>query len=216
MKELEFSVSEPRAALNTIRTLSTGGVALLPTDTLYGLHALATLDGMPARLAALKGYESSARGFILLVRDGAAIEPWAELDDFDREFMKRHCPGPVSMIFRARPAAPAAWTTAGDDGRNRIAFRIPKTVFMQHILEMLGEPILSTSANLAGEPPLESLDKIAKLFDDKVKIYVCDPELERRIQTEGAAPSALIDMTCRPPKVIREGATPFVLSMKAT
>ncbi len=216
MKELEISVSEPRAALISIRSLTTGGIALLPTDTLYGLHALASLPGSTDRLAAIKGYESANRGFILLVAGVGGVEPYAELDDYDRDFMAQHCPGPVSMIFRAKADAPEDWTTTGEDGEKRIAFRIPKTEFLNDLLDILGEPLLSTSANLAGEAPLDSLDEIAKLFDDKVKIYVCDTELESRLRTEGAAASALIDMTCRPPNVVREGRSPFVLSMKAT
>lgn len=210
MKEHSISVREPRACLEALRALSVGRVAVLPTDTLYGLHGLATVPGMTLRLARLKGYAGGERAFILLAPDLACVERYAQLADGERALIERHHGQPISFILRALASTPAAWTSSGEDGQPRIAFRLADTPFLRELLGYLEAPLLSTSANLAGEPPLANAAEIVKLFGDNVGLVVSDPELEARVASEGALPSTLVDLSCRPPKVLREGRSPFV------
>ncbi len=216
MKDLEISVQEPKALLSAIRALTVGEIAVLPTDTLYGLHGLATIGGMPDRLAEIKGYEIGSRGFILLVTGVEEIEKWARIEDSERRIIAEKCPGAISLILEARPEAPEEWVTVDEDGLRRIAFRIPDVPFLQELLDLLQGPLLSTSANRAGEAPLESAAEIVKLFGDNVDLVVSDPDLEKRIAEEGATASTLVDLSCRPVKVLREGKVPFESSLKAT
>ncbi len=210
MKEHSISVHDARACLEAVRTLSVGRVAVLPTDTLYGLHGLATTPGMAERIARVKGYAGADRAFILLAPDLQCVERFARLEPGERAVLERHLGQPISFILRALPEAPGAWTSEGEDGQPRIAFRLPDTPFLRELLGYLDAPLLSTSANLAGEPPLANAAEIVKLFGDNVGLVVSDSELEARVAAEGALPSTLVDLTCRPAKVLREGRTPFV------
>ncbi|MCB1163979.1 MAG: L-threonylcarbamoyladenylate synthase [Candidatus Krumholzibacteriia bacterium] len=216
MKDHSISVHERRALLEATRALVMGHVAVLPTDTLYGLHGLATSPGIVDKIARLKGYESPGRPFILLAPDTACIERYAELDAEQRGHVDANRDRPITFIFKALPATPRAWTSLGEDDAPRVAFRLPETPFLKELLGCLEAPLLSTSVNRAGEPPLESAEEIVKLFGDNVDLVVADSELELRVAEEGALPSTLVDLTCRPPKVLREGRTPFVLTMGAT
>ena len=215
MKDVVIGIQDSKALLTAIRTLTVGKLACLPTDTLYGIHGLATFPGMSRKLAMLKGETGAARPFILLAHEVRQVEHWALLDDYDRQFLAKYCPGPVSVILKAAVQAPPEWVSTDGQGQRRIAFRIPDVPFLSDLLQVLAAPLFSTSANLSGQAPLESASEIARLFGDKVDLIVSDPELERRIAAEGAAPSALVDLTCRPPKVLREGRLPFVLTMQA-
>lgn len=216
MMDHEISADDSRAALEAIRSLSVGRLACLPTDTLYGLHGLATFPGMVDKLARVKGYESGERGFILLVKGSEEIARWAELDEATAACVNRYQGQPISFIFKALPDTPPEWTTSGENGVSRIAFRTPDTPFLGELLGYLDAPLLSTSVNNAGEPPLASAAEIVKLFGDDIDLVVSDPELERRIADEGAVPSTLVDLTCRPPKVLREGKVPFVMTAGAS
>jgi L-threonylcarbamoyladenylate synthase len=215
MKEHSISVHDARACLEAVRTLSVGRVAVLPTDTLYGLHGLATTPGMVERIARLKGYRGGERAFILLAPSLCCVARYARLEAAERGVLERHLGQPISFILRALPDAPPEWTTTGEDGQPRVAFRLPDTPFLRELLGYLEAPLLSSSANLGGEPPLANAAEIVKLFGDNVGLVVFDPDLEARVAAEGALPSTLVDLTCRPPKVLREGRAPFVQTLGA-
>ena len=209
MKELLCNITDQKTLLMAIRNLMMGGIVVLPTDTLYGLHALAELPDKAAELARLKGYEDGDRGQILLAKDLSMVEAWADLDEPNRRIIEQHSPGAISYVLPARPEAPEAWTTLTESGERRIAFRIPDSDFLRDLIDMLNSPLLSTSANLAGEPTLATAGEIVKLFADKIELAVADPELEKRLAENGSVPSTLVDLSCSPPRVIREGQVPF-------
>jgi L-threonylcarbamoyladenylate synthase len=216
MKDYSISVHERRAILEATRALVMGHVAVLPTDTLYGLHGLATSPGIVEKMARLKGYETPGRPFILLAPDPVCIERYAEFNDRQRAHVDANHNRAITFIFKALPATPRAWTSLGEDDEPRVAFRLPDTPFLQELLGCLDAPLLSTSVNHAGERPLESAEEIVNLFGDNVDLVVADSELELRVAREGALPSTLVDLTCEPPAVLREGRTPFVLATGAT
>jgi len=201
---MNFREDPGRAELQAIRVLSTGDIAILPTDTVYGLHGLAQLPFTCSRLCELKGYEEGQRSFILLARNLDAVGAWADLSDDDRALIEQHSPGAVTWICRARPETPPNWR--GElEGRSTVAFRIPDHAFLQSLLRVLPSPLFSTSANRAGQGSLESADEIAKLFEDKVQLVVSDPDLEAAMQRDGASASTLVDLSTGNPKVLREG-----------
>jgi L-threonylcarbamoyladenylate synthase len=201
---MNFKEDPKRAELQAIRVLSLGDIAILPTDTVYGLHALATFQVTSSRLARLKGYEAGQRSFILLARDLDEVGAWAELSDDERALIEQYSPGAVTWICRARSVTPPYWL--GElEGRPTVAFRIPDHAFLQCLLHVLPGPLFSTSANRAGQGSLESADEIAKLFEDKVKLVVSDPDLEAAMARDGASVSTLVDLSTGNPRVLREG-----------
>ncbi len=215
MTDVLTSIHEPRSSLTAIRALTLGRLAVLPTDTLYGIHGLASFPGMTAKIADLKNSDPDSRGFILLADRIEKIEGWADLDETARAFIERNCPGPVSFLLPARPEAPPELCTE-EDGIQRLAFRIPNHAYLLNLLGLLDSPLISTSVNPTGSPPLEYASEIVKLYGDKVDLVASDPELENRMKTEGAQPSTLVDLTKSPPAILREGKVKPILSMVST
>jgi len=212
MTEVLTSISDPRSTLTAIRALTLGGLAVLPTDTLYGIHGLASFPGMVAKIAAVKNSDPDSRGFILLADKVEKIEQWAEVDEIARAFIEKNCPGPVSFLLPARPAAPGELCTE-EGGQRRLAFRLPDHPYLLNLLGLMDSSLISTSVNPAGSPPLEYASEIVKLYGDKVDLVAADPDLESRMKTEGAQPSTLVDLTKSPPAILREGKVKPILTM---
>lgn len=168
----------------TLETISTlikeGGVAILPCDTIYGLCAAYGLG--EKALMDLKGRDKN-KPFLVL----ATIEQ-----------AKAMCKSIPQDVLDSWPAALTVILENKDGGTT--AIRVPDDPFLQRLLEMSECPIYSTSVNIAGEPSLLNLTDICKRFEALVDCVVKGPEIQ------GTIPSTLIDATCVPYKLIRQGA----------
>ena len=167
----------------TLETISTlikdGGVAVLPCDTIYGLCAAYPIG--EKALMDLKGRDSS-KPFLVL----ATINQAKEL-----------CKDIPQDIIESWPAALTVILNKKEGGT--IGVRVPNDAFLQRLLEMVGTPIYSTSVNMAGEPSMLNLTAISKRFEAIVDVIV------RGDETQGKVPSTLIDATCSPYKLLRQG-----------
>ena len=95
----------PEAAGDVLRE---GGVVLLDTDTLPGLHGLATVAGVAARIAALKGHPPE-RPYLLLVPSlEAALDLGEPAAGADRELLAKLWPGELTALLKPREGLPAA------------------------------------------------------------------------------------------------------------
>ncbi|MDP6418208.1 MAG: L-threonylcarbamoyladenylate synthase [Candidatus Krumholzibacteria bacterium] len=215
MSDVLSKVEDPRTALAAIRTLTVGGIAALPTDTLYGFHGLASWPGMASRICVLKGCDEDSRGFILLSDSAEMMARWAKVDDRVLAFVKQNCPGPVSFLLEALPEAPDELCTE-EAGIRRLAFRIPDNSYLLHLLSLIDDFLISTSVNPSGEPPLETAAEIVMLYADKVDLVASDSSLEKRIAKEGPQASTLVDLTVDPPRILREGQVRPKLDLEPT
>jgi L-threonylcarbamoyladenylate synthase len=133
------------AVRRAAEVLRAGGVALLPAEGLYGLHALAGDPAAVERLTRLKP-RAGKQGFIGLLADPGDASRWAETGDVAESLIRRHWPGALTLVLRARPGVPEPLIAA--DGI-----------------------VISTSANEPGQPPLiraegplaESVDLVVDL-----------------------------------------------------
>ena len=129
--------------------LRAGGVAILPAEGVYGLHALATHPGAIATLQELKPREAG-KPYIGLVPRANAIEPWvASVGRTARSLIESHWPGALTIIFEGSAAAPDC--IRGEDGT--VALRCPGNEFLRAVIEASGGLVVSTSANAPGHPP---------------------------------------------------------------
>ena len=167
----------------TLETISTlikeGGVAILPCDTIYGLCAAYPIG--EKALMDLKGRDSS-KPFLVL----ATIEQAKSL-----------CTCIPQDILDCWPAALTVILNRKEGGT--IGVRVPNDSFLQTLLNMVGCPIYSTSVNIAGEPSMLNLTAICKRFEAIVDVVV------RGDETQGKVPSTLIDATCKPYRLLRQG-----------
>lgn len=144
------------AALEAAReALLAGAVALLPSEGLYGLHAVAFAAEAVARVRAIK-QDPAPRPFILLVGTlEHALALVAELPGPAATLMREAWPGPLTLLLPAGAALPPALCSEG-----RVALRCPGSRFLRDLALALPAPLLSTSANRAGRPAPASLEAV--------------------------------------------------------
>jgi L-threonylcarbamoyladenylate synthase len=177
------------------RLLGEGGVVLLPTDTIYGLHASALDERAVARVAEIKGREET-KPFIVLA---------SSIDDLPRlgvvadaqilQSLAEIWPAPLTAILPLREPVPAS------RGASSVAVRIPALDWLRELVARTG-PLVSTSANRSGEPPVQSPNDFARDLHARLDAIV-DAGVRK------GEPSAILDLTSAEPRFIREGDLPF-------
>jgi len=170
--------------------LARGGVVLLPTDTIYGLHASAANDDAVQRIAAMKE-RPGEKPFITLA---AAIADVAELGCAVPEVLNDIWPAPLTAILRR--------------GDGTMAVRIPDVDWLRRLLGKSG-PLVSTSANRSGEPPVSSPDLLAHDLHRSL-----DGVLD--LGPREGKPSSIVDFTGETPRVTREGDPRFTQNLRKT
>ncbi len=130
-----------------VAVLAAGGIAALPTETVYGLAGDATDPAAVARIFAAKG-RPGFNPLIVHVPDLAAAERLVEVGDPARALAARFWPGPLTLVLPARANnGIAAGVTAG---LPTLAVRVPGHPVMQAVLHGLGRPLAAPSANASG------------------------------------------------------------------
>ncbi|HEV8660967.1 MAG TPA: L-threonylcarbamoyladenylate synthase [Thermoanaerobaculia bacterium] len=177
---------------DAIAALERGGVVLMPTDTIYGLHARATDARATQRIAEMKGRDEE-KPFVVIGASIAQLESLGSLfSERARSAVSELWPGPLTAIVALR--APIA----ASRGASTIALRVPALPWLRELLERSG-PLASTSANRSGEPPL--LDPKTVSFPGIDFIIDNGPQ-------KGKA-STIVDFTGDEPRFIREGESFF-------
>jgi L-threonylcarbamoyladenylate synthase len=136
------------AAKRAAAVLRAGGVALLPAEGVYGLHARAEDPAAVERLRVLKP-RSPEKRFIGLIADAGEIGRWAIPSPRALELAREHWPGALTLVLPAGPSVPESMRNA--DGT--VALRCPGSPFLLSVVADAGGIVLSTSANAPGAPP---------------------------------------------------------------
>jgi L-threonylcarbamoyladenylate synthase len=175
---------------NVITLLSNGGVGLLPTDTIYGLSAVALDEKAVGKVHELKSRDN--KPFIVLISDVEQL-PMLGIKAEEADPIKGHWPGMLSVIFESSDVP--KWLQLGT---NSLAVRMPGSKDLRGLIAITG-PIISTSANLQGQAPAKNVERAKKYFGDSLDFYVDAGELEGK-------PSTLVKIDNESFKIIRRGA----------
>jgi L-threonylcarbamoyladenylate synthase len=186
--------AEPAIA-RAAATIRSGGVVAIPTDALYTLVADPFNLHAVGRVFQAKGREAT-RSLPLLISDMLMAEDLAT--DITTRFnllARRFWPGPLTMIVPAAAKVPLKVT--GNTGR--LGLRQAKSPVALALLEWLGQPLISTSANISGQPTCRSGIEVFGVMDGRLDLVL----------DGGAAiggPGTTVDITEPYWRVIREGA----------
>jgi L-threonylcarbamoyladenylate synthase len=185
-----------------IAHLRAGRLIGYPTETVYGVGSLATDAGLDA-LARLKG-RPPRKPFLLLIssrlmaeRANLVFSPAA------KAMADAFWPGPLTLVLPGGEGKLPSRLRGAEGG---VAVRHTSHVAMARLVEALGEPVTSTSANRPGGPPAPGAAMIGELFPAAVadgSLLVLDGGVLGNVP-----PSTLIDCTTPLPTMIREGAIP--------
>ena len=134
-----------------VAALRAGGLIAYPTEGVWGVGCDPRDEAAVQRLLVLKQREAG-KGLILIASDVAQLRDYADLDaleDDARDAIAASWPGPHTWIVPASPLAPR-WITGDHDG---IAVRVSAHPGVTALCAAFGHALVSTSANLAGQPP---------------------------------------------------------------
>lgn len=181
---------DPDLLRRAARLLAEGEVVAGPSDTVYGLLALPRSERARASLRRLKGRDGP---WIVLVRGWEEARGWTrDVPDAVWERLHAVWPGPVTALLPAPEAIPGS-----RDGS--MALRMPDSVFLTRLLDAVGEPLFSTSANPPGAPaPLDAPSVVNAFARDVALVLDAGPAVS------GPA-STIVDLTRSPPRIVREG-----------
>lgn len=152
---------------NCLKVLRKGGLILYPTDTIWGIGCDATNPEAVARVYALKKRPDS-KAMIVLVADERDILQYVAAPDPEMfEYLEKQ-ERPTTVIYNG--AIGFADNLVADDGS--IAIRICKEPFCRHLLKRFRRPLVSTSANISGEPSALAFNEIADEIKNGVDYIV--------------------------------------------
>ena len=172
-------------------TLRSGGLAILPTDTIYGIHCVALDERAVSRLVLAKQRPTAqplvvlASGVDSLTKLGVVeAERWAQA-------LGRIWPAPLTAILPIRNALPPS------AGRRTLAIRVPDLAWLREIIALSG-PLASSSVNLSGERAVYSTKEIPREVLDSIDL-ICEQGVLK------ARASTIVDFTAGEPRIVREG-----------
>lgn len=159
---------------NALEVLKAGGVILYPTDTIWGLGCDATNPEAVDKLLAIKNRPAEKSLIILLDTENKIQSYVNEVADVAYDLIE-YAENPLTIVFSgAKNLAPNVINADGSVG-----IRIAKHDFCTPLIQRFRKPIVSTSANLSGNPSPKYFDDIDSQIIDSVD-YVVDFEQENR------------------------------------
>jgi L-threonylcarbamoyladenylate synthase len=176
------------------RCLLEGGVAVLPTDTVYGIAACPRCPAAVERVFELKARRRSVNLPLMFADAGDLEGLGVVISEAARRLLRSPwVPGPLTIAVGLAPDAAPAWLA----GRDEIAVRAPDDPWLLAVLRETG-PLLVTSANRHGEPVPQTLDGCLAQLDGA-------PDMAIDGGPRPVIPSTLVNCHVEPPVIEREG-----------
>ena len=147
--------------------LKEGGVAVIPTDTLYGIVGSALNRKTIERIYKLRRRTPTKPMIVLISSPNDLKKFGVVLDDFSRKILRKVWPGPISVVLPLR----------GEKfrylhrGTHTLAFRLPRPRGLRALLKTTG-PLAAPSANPQGRLPATTVAAAMRYFKDQVEFYV--------------------------------------------
>lgn len=170
-------------------------LVIFPTDTVYGIGcAINDIEGIE-KIYTLK-QRSKDKPLACLCASLAQIEEIAQLDEKARNLIKEFMPGALTLIL------PAKACVFNSIGYKTIGVRIPNSSQAIELLQKNG-PMLTTSVNESGQPPLNEYSKILKQYKNLVDQIYPPQGISSSIS------STIVDLSSSEIKLLREGTIKF-------
>jgi L-threonylcarbamoyladenylate synthase len=178
--------------------IKSGGVVVIPTFCLYGLAVDAFNLKALEKIFHIKNRHQT-NPLLIFIKDTSTLEYLVkEITPAAQKLMDRFWPGKVTLIFNAKDHLPTALTA----GTGKIGIRIPDHPVTSALVHALDHPITGTSANISGEQGCHSIRILPDSILQNTNLILDAGDLS------GGPGSTVIDTTCHPIKIIREGVVP--------
>ena len=190
-----YSASTVESLAQRVQTVTQRGqVVAIPTETYYGLGVDPFNPEAVERLLAVKGRKDEKPILVLIGSLDQLSSLVQEVPSTASSLIEAFWPGPLTILFPARPSLPSGLTA----GTGSVGVRLSSCRPLCELLERTG-PLTGTSANRTGAPPAQTPEAVQEMFHDKVELIVdCGP-------TPGGLPSTVVEAHGSL-RIIREGA----------
>ncbi len=180
-----------------VAALEIGEVVGIPTETVYGVCALPTEDGVERLIAAKQ--RSAEKGIQLLVDSLDQVRGLAVVTPAAEQLAARFWPGGLTIVLERRADVELPALLGG--GRPTLGMRLPDHDVPRALARRLG-PIAASSANVSGQPDATSAQLAEQALGDVLALILDDGPVR------GGTPSTVVDCSSatEPPRVLREGA----------
>lgn len=187
--------SEESVLTSAAAIVSRGGVIAYPTETFYGLGADATNEQAIQKIYKIKG-----RNFInpisIIIGCIENLYPLIQnITPAAQRLIQAFWPGALTVVFSASGIVLPVLTA----GTGKIGVRLSGNNAARIIAQKLKHPLTATSANLSGKPECSRASEVAKQIGGQIDAIVDYGP------TTGKKVSTIIDVTCDPPLILREG-----------
>ena len=181
---------------DAVRVLRNGGVAAIPTDTVYGLAAAFDDEEAVDRVFRIKS-RPSGLAVPLLLDDASSVERYvSDVPESFRALAKTFWPGPLTMVLRKSHLVSDKLTA----GRDTVGLRVPDHRLPRYISKSLEKAITGTSANLSGSPSLTTAQEVEAQLGDAVDLVIDGGP------ACGTTASTVVDLSGNTPTILREGS----------
>lgn len=193
MKTVVLPASEPESLRRALETLRSGGLAAFPTDTVYGVGALA-FD--PAAIASI--YTAKARpadkAIPVLIGDVEDLDKVAEhIPPMAFTLAARFWPGPLTLVVPKRVTLPGIVSAT-----STVGVRVPDHPAARALLQAAG-PMAVTSANISGRPSPTTSGEVLAQLNGRIPLILDGGT------TPGGIPSTVVNCLGADPAILREG-----------
>jgi L-threonylcarbamoyladenylate synthase len=193
MKTHIISAADPKALSQAFETLQQGNLVAFPTDTVYGVGALAHDKKGIHKLFAVKGREAS-KAIPILIGDPSDLERIAaNIGSTPQCLARRFWPGPLTLVVPRHPSLPR------DLGPEpTIGVRMPDHPLALALLQLCG-PMAVTSANLSGQCNSRTAQEVLAQLGGRIPLILDGG------QAPGGLPSTVVDCTAPDLVILRAG-----------
>ncbi|MCM8819926.1 MAG: L-threonylcarbamoyladenylate synthase [Candidatus Omnitrophica bacterium] len=165
-----------------------GGIIALPTETVYGLAAIAKNNEVVQRLYQIKRRpKDKPFTYVEDEIDDVINSYFSTLTPFGYRLIEKFWPGPLTIVYYSKKD-------------EKIGVRIPSHPVAFEVIKAINQQVFLPSANISGEKEATQAEEVESIFLDKIDLIVAsDPSLVK------GKPSTVIDLTYKPFKILREG-----------
>ena len=177
------------------RTIRQGGIAVFPTETVYGIGTNGLKENSVKRLYEVKQRPLNKPISLLVNGINMINEIAQEITDLEKALIKEFFPGPLTIILKKKDTVPNIVTA----NSNMVGVRMPSNEIALKLIEYTGVPIATPSANMSGKPSGTNMEDIMKDFEGKVDYFIDDGPSKIGIS------STIVQVIDGVPHILRQG-----------
>ena len=193
---VDNNVNKTQVYTQAVEKLKSGEVVAFPTETVYGLGAIATNEQAVAKIFEAKGRPSDNPLIVHVGESQHILKYVSEISKKAENCIEAFWPGPLTLILHAKPNVFAPNVTAG---LSTVGLRMPDHPVALELLKILGEPVAAPSANLSGKPSPTTALHVEKDLQGRIPLILDGGATGIGVE------STVVDFTVDPPVILRPG-----------